>query len=156
MDAELTIRAATQADLPAIQHIEQLSFSSPWSETNFQHHLDAPAFFVAERHQNVLGYVLGDQPPQFGDAAGHIKNFAVAPDNRNQGIGTRLLTRALVALSVAGAQTVSLEVRRSNTGAQRLYRRIGFSTAGVDQDYYPDGEDAVVMVWRITSLPDQP
>lgn len=155
MDSELTIRAATQADLPAIQRIEELSFSTPWSETNFRHYLDAPAFFVAERRQTIAGYVFGDQPPQFDSAAGHIKNFAVAPDDRNKGIGTRLLTRALVALSVAGAQTVTLEVRRSNTDAQRLYRRVGFSLAGVDPDYYANGEDAIIMVWQLSAIPDE-
>lgn len=156
MDPELTIRAATQADLPAVQRIEQVSFSLPWSEASFQQHLDSPAFLVAERDKEILGYVLGDQPPQFGQAAGHIKNFAVAPAARNQGIGTQLLTRALVALSIAGAQTVSLEVRRGNAGARRLYQRVGFQTAGVEPEYYDDGEDAVIMVWRVSSIQDTP
>ena len=43
---------------------------------------------------------------------------------------------------------VTLEVRRSNTGAIALYERFGFRSAGVRRRYYADnGEDAVIM-WR--------
>jgi ribosomal-protein-alanine N-acetyltransferase len=43
---------------------------------------------------------------------------------------------------------LTLEVRRSNTGAIALYERLGFRAAGVRRRYYQDnGEDAIVM-WR--------
>jgi ribosomal-protein-alanine N-acetyltransferase len=43
---------------------------------------------------------------------------------------------------------VTLEVRRSNGGAIRLYEAFGFRAAGVRRRYYQDnGEDALVM-WR--------
>jgi [ribosomal protein S18]-alanine N-acetyltransferase len=42
----------------------------------------------------------------------------------------------------------TLEVRRSNDGAIRLYEREGFRAAGLRRRYYQDnGEDALVM-WR--------
>jgi ribosomal-protein-alanine N-acetyltransferase len=45
-----------------------------------------------------------------------------------------------------GADALTLEVRASNTSAQALYRRFGFSAAGVRKGYYADnGEDAIVM-----------
>jgi ribosomal-protein-alanine N-acetyltransferase len=43
---------------------------------------------------------------------------------------------------------LTLEVRRSNASAIRLYERFGFRSAGVRRRYYQDnGEDALVM-WR--------
>ena len=46
------------------------------------------------------------------------------------------------------AEQVTLEVRRSNLGAQTLYERFGFKAAGVRRRYYQDnGEDALIM-WR--------
>ncbi len=45
-----------------------------------------------------------------------------------------------------GARAVSLEVRVSNWGAQRLYSRYGFRPVGIRKNYYQEtGEDAVVM-----------
>jgi ribosomal-protein-alanine N-acetyltransferase len=74
-------------------------------------------------------------------------NVAVDPDRRRHGIATALLTALL--REVAGRDSqVTLEVRRSNTGAIALYERFGFRSAGVRRRYYQDnGEDAVIM-WR--------
>jgi ribosomal-protein-alanine N-acetyltransferase len=42
---------------------------------------------------------------------------------------------------------VTLEVRRSNGDATRLYRRFGFRAVGVRHGYYSeDQEDAIVML----------
>jgi ribosomal-protein-alanine N-acetyltransferase len=38
-----------------------------------------------------------------------------------------------------------LEVRASNTAAQRLYAGAGFERRGKRRGYYADGEDAIVM-----------
>ena len=45
-----------------------------------------------------------------------------------------------------GARAVSLEVRVSNHGAQRLYTHFGFRPVGVRKGYYQEtNEDALVM-----------
>jgi ribosomal-protein-alanine N-acetyltransferase len=45
-----------------------------------------------------------------------------------------------------GAQAVSLEVRVTNWGAQRLYGRFGFRPVGVRKNYYQEiNEDALIM-----------
>jgi ribosomal-protein-alanine N-acetyltransferase len=47
-----------------------------------------------------------------------------------------------------GARSATLEVRRSNEDARRLYERFGFASAGVRRAYYSNPvEDALVM-WR--------
>jgi len=44
------------------------------------------------------------------------------------------------------ARIVTLEVRISNTGAQQLYYRYGFTRVGIRKGYYTDDrEDAIVM-----------
>jgi ribosomal-protein-alanine N-acetyltransferase len=49
-------------------------------------------------------------------------------------------------------RVVTLEVRRSNQAAQRLYQRFGFRSVGVRPYYYTDDqEDAVVMVLELGS-----
>ena len=45
-----------------------------------------------------------------------------------------------------GAEAVSLEVRVTNWGAQRLYGRFGFRPVGVRKNYYQEiNEDALIM-----------
>ena len=45
-----------------------------------------------------------------------------------------------------GAQAVSLEVRVTNWGAQRLYGRFGFHPVGIRRNYYQElNEDALIM-----------
>ena len=61
-------------------------------------------------------------------------------------IGTRLLYELIETATDMGARAVSLEVRVSNWGAQRMYTRFGFRPVGVRKGYYQEtGEDALVM-----------
>ena len=58
----------------------------------------------------------------------------------------RLLHDLIVAAIEMGADAVSLEVRVTNWGAQRLYGRFGFHPVGVRKNYYQEiGEDALIM-----------
>jgi ribosomal-protein-alanine N-acetyltransferase len=43
-----------------------------------------------------------------------------------------------------GARNLTLEVRATNAGAQRLYERFGLSAVGLRKHYYRD-DDAVIM-----------
>jgi ribosomal-protein-alanine N-acetyltransferase len=73
---------------------------------------------------------------------------------RRQGIGARLVDALLDAARRDGARTVLLEVRASDEGAQRLYRRAGFRPIGRRRHYYQaEQEDAVVMRARLTRSP---
>jgi len=146
--ASIDIRTAEPADLVAVHRIERASFEDPWPYRAFSEHLDAAAFLVAADAESgrVVGFILADLLAHQENAVGHIKDFAVAPEMRNQGIGTRLLTGVLTHLRVAGAHAVSLEVRASNDAARNLYRSFGFEPAGREEGYYHDDEDAVLML----------
>ena len=47
---------------------------------------------------------------------------------------------------VLGAEAMQLEVRVSNDGAQRFYQRYGYAQVFLVDGYYPNGEDAVLMM----------
>lgn len=143
----VTLRRATPADIPAIRRIEHQSFPNPWPDGAFERHLDAAAFFVAETDAGqVIGYVLADQPITQGTAVGHLKNIAVAPAYRANGIGRRLLERALAELALTGVFVVSLEVREGNTAARHLYEQFGFKRVGREANYYDNGDAAILML----------
>ncbi|PYR37506.1 MAG: ribosomal-protein-alanine N-acetyltransferase [Acidobacteria bacterium] len=76
----------------------------------------------------------------------HVNNLAVAPRHRRTGVASALLTRVFGEAAQLGAKRVTLEVRRSNETAQRLYERFGFKVADVRVDYYSQPtEDALVL-----------
>ncbi|MDX2343734.1 MAG: ribosomal-protein-alanine N-acetyltransferase, partial [Acidimicrobiia bacterium] len=56
----------------------------------------------------------------------------------------RLMLRLITAGLERGAQNLTLEVRATNEGAQRLYNRFGMVAVGVRKHYYRD-DDAVIM-----------
>lgn len=157
------LRAATQADLLSVYRIEKASFPQPWPFSAFEGFLGEPGFLVAVAGRpnhvggetqtasgaietEVVGYVVADSVPNNGRAIGHIKDLAVAPDRRGNGIGSRLLSRALSALTHDGAGWVKLEVRAGNEPAIALYREFGFELRRRVPRYYADGETALVMV----------
>jgi ribosomal-protein-alanine N-acetyltransferase len=101
---------------------------------------------AAVRGERLVGYTICARY----DNVWHIMNVAVDPDLRREGIGSALLQGLYDAVEPIGAR-LTLEVRRSNLAAIRLYERDGFRAAGLRRRYYQDnGEDAVIM-WRTPS-----
>ncbi|MEZ5288783.1 MAG: ribosomal protein S18-alanine N-acetyltransferase [Vicinamibacterales bacterium] len=137
---------AGEADLDAIVAIEEASFHNPTGR----------AWYVAElaRPEVCAIYVLRtpDAPVAafiaFWHVADemHVNNLAVDPRFRNRGLGRQLLAGALEAAARMGIRRATLEVRRSNTAALRLYERAGFRVAGVRPNYYSHPvEDALLL-----------
>ena len=140
------IRPVARADLLEVFRIEQASFVQPWPYSAFEGFLDAPGFLVAVGGDGVVGYVVADTIPNHGRPLGHVKDIAVRPDRRGEGIGAALLERALSVLIGEDVSRVKLEVRAGNAEAIRLYRGFGFTHHHTVPRYYEDGEDALVMV----------
>ncbi len=142
--AAIQVRRLTFADLPQVVAIERRAFASPWSLAMFVLELSKPSgvCLAAEVEGELVGYLICSRY----DTVWHVMNVAVDPDLRRRRIATTLL-ETLIARVERGAQ-LTLEVRRSNTGAIELYESFGFRSAGVRRRYYQDnGEDALVM-WR--------
>lgn len=76
----------------------------------------------------------------------HITAIAVREGHRGCGIGELLLMGGVELAILRKAKEVTLEVRVSNDQAQSLYKKYGFSVAGVRKRYYTDNnEDAYIM-----------
>jgi ribosomal-protein-alanine N-acetyltransferase len=131
--------------IPSVLRIEGRVYPRPWSAGLFLSELAqkaSRAYFVARHDGKVVGYagvmILGDE--------GHVTNIAVDPDYHRNRIGTRLLLRLIDESRARGVRSMTLEVRRANSGAQTMYRKFGFQTVGVRRGYYVEtGEDAYIM-----------
>ena len=77
---------------------------------------------------------------------GHITNVAVHPINRKMGCGSKIVQAMLAKATLLGLRLLTLEVRRSNEAAKRLYEKYGFEVVGERRKYYSQPtEDALLM-----------
>lgn len=58
-----------------------------------------------------------------------LTTIAVAQDSQGQGVGTALIHRAEDFARAGGYEAITLEVVDTNTGAHRLYEKLGFEDA---------------------------
>jgi ribosomal-protein-alanine N-acetyltransferase len=143
-------RLAGPDDLDAVLAIEEASFNNPTTREWYERELKRPevCFIYVLRAADlpVAGFcafwLVLDQA--------HINNLAVRPELRGRGLGTHLLESIVTEARHLGATSLTLEVRRSNVAAQRLYAKAGFDEAGVRKSYYTQPvEDALVLLRRI-------
>ncbi|MER3446379.1 MAG: ribosomal-protein-alanine N-acetyltransferase [Candidatus Dadabacteria bacterium] len=141
----LMIEEMRPSDLDEIMLIEEACFPTPWPRQVFDMELKSPRSFVRVTRLNgvIVGYIVAwmvcDEI--------HILNIAVHPDFRRMGIGESMMRYCLDHFLTKGAKYAILEVRRGNTGAKRLYEKLGFKSVGIRRGYYVDtGEDAIVMM----------
>jgi ribosomal-protein-alanine N-acetyltransferase len=142
----------TVADIEPVMAIERDSFAYPWSTRFFLQELQVQCArsLLAVIDEDIIGYVLYWLLPDEVD----IHNLAVHRPFRRQGIARALLKRVIHQAESRGSLRVTLEVRRSNTGAQKLYESLGFRITGLRRGYYSDnGEDAFAMALPLARAP---
>jgi ribosomal-protein-alanine N-acetyltransferase len=147
------VRRMRLEDIDAVHAIDVNAFSTPWPRRAYVHeitdniasHVWVAVIPMEHEEEKVVGmialWLIIDEV--------HIGTLAVHSDHRRKGIATRLLETGLRFAAENGATTATLEVRRSNTPAQALYRQFGFDLVGRRKAYYHDNkEDALVMATK--------
>jgi ribosomal-protein-alanine N-acetyltransferase len=141
-------RMAGEADLDGVLEVDDASFTRPWTramyESEFLNQETAHLWVLRLPGCRVAGYIatwlILDEV--------HINNIAVRPELRGRGLGSALLSHALAEGERLGAPRATLEVRRSNEAARRLYERFGFEVTGVRRDYYSHPVEDALVLWR--------
>jgi len=148
----MAVRPVQTRDLPAIYEIEKISFKDPYPPSLIYTlaYRNPETFLVAQENGRIVGYVIAILQ---GESLGHIVSIGISPKHRRRGVGSALTIRILEALKRLGAESVRLEVRRSNIAAQRFYEKLGFRQVCVIKKYYRD-EDAHVYVTELKSARD--
>jgi [ribosomal protein S18]-alanine N-acetyltransferase len=141
-------RTLSDADLDDIVAIETASFSNPWTRDMYVRELQNPdvsfLYVLRVTGEGIVAFcsfwlVLDEV---------HINNLAVRGDFRGRGVGTALLEHVLQAGATRGAARATLEVRRSNVPARRLYERMGFEIAATRPNYYVSPAEDALILWR--------
>ncbi|MCX8184555.1 MAG: ribosomal protein S18-alanine N-acetyltransferase [Sulfolobales archaeon] len=142
---ECSTREFKPEDLRRVCEIELRSFSHPYPCQLFlvYYYLFPKLFLVAECDNLVVGYAVG--VVENGDK-GHLASIAVDENYRGRGLGRALIEEFEARIKTLGVFKVYLEVSIRNEVAISLYRKLGYSVVGLLRKYYPDGEDAYLML----------
>ena len=158
----IQLRDMEHGDIRSVRRIESVAYDDAWPARIFETELENgfAQYRVAVEHSEAAGGLRGLLPgggpsDRIVGFMGlwymidqvHLVTIAVAPDRQGDGIGQRLLLECLDLALEAELDEVVLELRVSNTRAQRLYEYFGFRQVGTLKDYYKDNhEDAAVML----------
>lgn len=147
------IREARLEDLDALEQLERECFPQPWTRRLIESELAASGRInlVWSDDGLVAGYVLSMQI--FEEL--HINKIGTLPRARRRGVARELMDAVSAIALDRGAERVSLEVRRTNAAAREFYESLGFTVAYVRRNYYPNGEDALVLSRSILSPPER-
>lgn len=148
MSTPIVERLVDEADLDGVVDVEAAAFYRPTSREWYVNELTRPdvcyIYVVRVDDIRVAGFCafwrIADQI--------HINNLAIRPELRGRGLGRVLLARVLEDADVLGAPSATLEVRRSNVPALRLYERAGFTVTGVRPAYYTHPVEDALVLWR--------
>jgi ribosomal-protein-alanine N-acetyltransferase len=142
------LRRLQMRDLNAVEEIERRSYPTPWSRSMFASELAKPSSICLGAFDAVTGRLVGYLIISRYVDAWHVMNVAVEPGERRRGIATTLLERLFELTGGRSRRGYTLEVRVSNTGAIRLYERLGFRPRGVRRGYYTDNREDALIMWK--------
>ena len=166
---EWSIRPATAADIDCCARIESTCFPPEQAADRERMAGRGAAWpqhiLLGTVDGEAVGFVMGPviahpviTDELFADPGCHCESapyqsvfsLAVHPDHRRKGFGAAIVRTLLRHAKDARLESVSLEVRASNTAAIELYKRAGFAEAGRRKGFYTKPtEDALVMVCKI-------
>ncbi len=149
MDDNYIIRHMGSKDLVEAYRIEQDNYLYPWSYANFANSLDYSDsnYIITNDSGTILGFVMliivVDEC--------QITNMAIAKNHHQKGLGYNLLRYVINSLPRI-VKKIWLEVKRSNTVAQNLYKKLSFNMIGLRTNYYKINtgyEDAFIFMRKI-------
>lgn len=131
-------------DLDRIMAVMETAFDPVHGEAWTRAQLES-ALLIGNSRYRLIG--ADGAPPAEGEAAAgfallrtildeeELLLFAITPELRRRGLGTRLLAATIADARAAAMRRILLEMRQGNE-AELLYRATGFEPIGIRQNYY--------------------
>lgn len=150
---EIILREMKLEDLDEVLHIEERTFSTPWSRNSFEMEITdnlLSTYIVAEVEGKIVAYagmwIIIDE--------GHITNLAVDERYKGKSIGNYLLVGLIKQCVNNNIYRMTLEVRKSNDVAINLYKKHGFTEQGIRKNYYADEKEDAIVMWKTIENPE--
>lgn len=141
---KIQITKMTQDDLDIIKDILQTDFDDFWNYNILKKELEneTSIYVVAKNSKNEI---IGFAGIQYVLEEGDITNIVVKKQERNSGVGTKLL-QSLINISIKKEiKCITLEVNENNQNAIKLYEKFRFIEIGRRKKYYNGKDTAIIM-----------
>ncbi len=124
----MIIRAFSPDDEAAVVALWQdCDLLRPWNDPHRDIRrkltVQAELFLVAQQGADIVGTVMCG----YDGHRGWVNYLAVGPQQRNKGLGRRLMQAAEAALQALGCPKLNIQVRENNAGVLAFYRKLGYS-----------------------------
>ena len=143
---ELVIKSLTEEYVDEVCVLEEQAFSMPWHKESFLEMIQNPqaCYLVGILEKEVvascgLRNIVGD---------GEITNVVNKESMRGKGIGKQMLLQLMEEGRKMGVEAFTLEVRKSNYAAIKLYEKLGFATEGVRKNFYEEPTEDALIMWK--------
>lgn len=147
--ANIEFYRMVQEDADGVARVEAACMPVPWSRQSFWEeasHTDA--YYLIARDVDKDNLIVAYAGCWVLANEGHITNVAVDPDYQGQGLGRRLMNELTSRVKALGVDSMTLEVRPSNTVAINLYTSLGFRSVGQRPKYYTNPVEAAEIMWN--------
>jgi ribosomal protein S18 acetylase RimI-like enzyme len=151
IEVRYDVRPMTVSHLDECWRLDQRCFvdGEAYSRDTFEYLLTAPesvSYRAVTQEGTMAGFIIGLIEP---DHTGHITTVGVAPEHRRRGVAYQLMGKVEEGFRRRHVRLVRLEVRSVNTGAQQLYRNLGYMVTQTLPRYYSNGGDGLLMIKAI-------
>lgn len=137
----MSIRVATEIDLPAVLSLYQTALEDPkilslaQATSLFNRMKQYPDYklYVAETNENIVGtfaLLILDNLGHFGTPSGVVEDVAVRPDQQGKGLGKEMMRFALDRCREKGCYKLTLSSNLRRADAHRFYESLGFRKHG--------------------------
>lgn len=141
----MIIRRAKLSDWPAIMHIEHSCFNNVKHDFAFALGLPFNHNLVAIKDGKIVSYhtyewLVGKRC--------HLISLGTLKEYRHQGMGGKLMEESIKIAKKKKAKEIYFEVRKHNTGAIRLYQKLGYRVIKTKPKYYKAPvDDCLIMAY---------
>jgi ribosomal-protein-alanine N-acetyltransferase len=142
------IRKMAMADVPVVAALDRADGPDPWTENIFRRELQLPisrtllAVDRREQGDQIAGFIT------YWMAADEVQlhKIVVSLPVRRCGVARCLFQSMMDQALARNLLRATLEVRRTNEAAVKLYKTFGYQVVAVRKGYYDEtGEDALIM-----------
>jgi ribosomal-protein-alanine N-acetyltransferase len=151
---QITIRLAKASDTGYIRSLSREVFHRygpyedilpRWSES------DVTVTLLAIMSKRPVGFAMLSRPPLewYSVPVCELLAIAVEPLTQRLGIGHLLIRNVLKKAEVLGVKTLVLHTAGENFVAQKLFKGYGFIPSEIKRNFYPQGQDALMMYMNI-------
>ena len=132
--------------LPAIQTLVAGDLSEPYSVFTYRYFLhkwpELSILVLDKPGGEMVGVIVCKSEYKDDGKEGYIAMLTVKEGHRKVGIGRSLAKKAIARMVHGGCTSICLEAEQSNTGALKLYEKLGFAREERLTRYYLNGGDA--------------